>query len=506
MMQLFLGDQSKIKAVLFFLLLVIPISLLTGFITGLGVKQLDMLWIAALGGVALLALSNETLVWGITVIALLVVGQAMYFAGLNQAVWIPFGLGMLFFLRMPMIYANSPYSRISTFPPLVFPALIFIGAVLLSMLINTSEPFQAFRAAKSYIFLWSVFLLIAYFGVKLDTLNKIWRFCILVAFIQLPLVLYQYLFVASKRSNLGGLHGVSWDAIVGGFGGDPMGGGASGTMAWFLVFSSVLCVALYRRNLINKWLLAGVLAVSLICIGLAEVKVVVLLLPLGMAAIFAPYLKKNPFKVILALLVSVLAAFGVLVLYGFMRSNTGSFDLNVIEILNDAFWYSLDPTYINFATGEIGRMASFVHWWQENGFNDPLHTLFGHGPGSSSSSGVFGVGEVARKYSFDINRSTLSIFLWDIGLVGVFSYLLVIFKALFFALQASKAANIEAFQTSVLEAIFGGLLMVLIMLPYGKDVTEVPALGVLLMLFLGYVSQSISQHKIKSKSNHHHAY
>lgn len=499
MMKLLLSDQSQMKAVLFLLLLVIPISLLTGFITALGVKQLDMLWIAALGGVALLALSNATLIWVIAVMALLVVGQAMYFAGLNQAVWIPYGLGMLFFLRMPMVYANSPFSRLRISPPLVFPVLIFIVAVLLSMLINTSQPFQAFRAAKSYIFLWSVFLLIAYFGVKLDTLNKIWRFCILVAFIQLPLVLYQYLFVASKRSNLGGLHGVSWDAIVGGFGGDPMGGGASGTMAWFLVFVSVLCVALYRRSLISKWLLSGVLAISGICIGLAEVKVVVLLLPLGMAAIFAPYLKKSPFKVVLALLASIFAAFGVLVLYSFLRSKTGSFDLDVIEILNDAFWYSLDPTYINFVTGEMGRVASFVHWWQENGFSDPLHTLFGHGPGSSSSSGVFGVGEVARKYSFDINRSTLSIFLWDIGLVGVFSYLFIIFKALSFVLMASRAVNIEPFQAAVLEAIFGGLLMVLMMLPYGKDVTEVPALGVLLMFFLGYVSQSVSHLKIESK-------
>jgi hypothetical protein len=501
-----MSGQPKMRAALLMLFLVIPISLITGYISALGIKQLDMLWIATLGGVALLALRNDTLIWSVTVMALLVVGQAMYFAGLNQAVWIPYGLGMLFFLRMPMIYANSPFSRLSISPPLVFPVLIFIGAVLLSMLINTSQPFQAFRAAKSYIFLWSIFLLIAYFGVKLNTLDKIWRFCILVVFIQLPLVLYQYLFVASKRSNLGGLHGVSWDAIVGGFGGDPMGGGASGTMAWFLVFTSVLSVALYRRNIISKWLLATVLIISAICIGLAEVKVVVLLLPLGMAAIFAPYLKKSPFKVIFALLVSVFVALGVLVLYGFLRSKTGNFDLDIIEILNDAFWYSIDPTNINFVTGEMGRVASFVHWWQENGFNDPVHALFGHGPGASSSSGIFGVGEVARKYSFDINRSTLSVFLWDIGLVGVFSYLLVIFKALFFALQASKAANLEPFQAAVLEAIFGGLLMIFIMLPYGKDVTEVPALAVLLMFFLGYVSQSVSQLKIKPKTKNDYAH
>ncbi|OGS98815.1 MAG: hypothetical protein A3K04_09535 [Gallionellales bacterium RBG_16_56_9] len=505
MMKFSMYSQSQTNAGLLLLLLAIPIALVTGFISALGVKQLDMLWIAALGGVALLALSSRALIWSATILALLVVGQAIYFAGMGQAVWVPFGLGLLMYLRIPMVYANSPFSRIRLSPPLVYPVLIFMAAVLLSMLINTSQLFQAFRAAKSYIFLWSIFFIIAYWGVRLDTLERIWRFCIVVAFIQLPLVLYQYLFVASKRSNLGGLHGVSWDAIVGGFGGNPMGGGASGTMAWFLVFASVLCIALFRRNLISKWLLSGVLATSAICVGMAEVKVVVLLLPFGMGALLIPYLRKNPFMVLLGLVISVVVVFAILVLYGYLHGKTGSFHFDILAILNDAFWYSLDPGYINFVTGEMGRLASIVHWWQENGLDDPLHTLFGHGPGASSFSGVFGAGEVARQYSFGINRSTLSIFLWDIGLTGVFSYLFIIVRGMVLAIKASKVANLAPFQAAVLEAIFGGLLMVLMMLPYGKDVTEVPALVVLLMLFLGYVSQSTSQLRMNSKPNNEHA-
>jgi len=267
-----------------------------------------------------------------------------------------------------------------------------------------------------------------------------------------------------------------------------MGGGASGTMAWFLVFVSVLCVALYRRQQIGKWLLLGVLLASGICVGLAEVKVVVVLLPLGMGALLIPYFRKNPFMVVLGLLASAIVAFGVLMLYGYLRSKTGTVNYDILEVLNDAFWYSLDPTFINYVTGEMGRMASLVHWWQENGFRDPLHTLIGHGPGSSSISGVFGAGEMARKYPFEINRSTLSIFLWDIGLTGVFCYVLLITKGMHMAFVASKRVEITQFQAAALEAIFGGLFMVLIMLPYGKDVSEVPALGVILMLFLGYTS------------------
>lgn len=61
------------------------------------------------------------------------------------------------------------------------------------------------------------------------------------------------------------------------------------------------------------------------------------------------------------------------------------------------------------------------------------------------------------------------------------------------AIKGARATNVEPFRVAALEAIFGALFMILVMLPYGKDVTEVPALGVLLMLFLGYISQSASQ-------------
>lgn len=501
-----ISGQSSLGTVFFIPLLVFPIAILTGIISALGVMQLDILWIAALSGVALLALTNDVLIWSILILVLLVVGQVVYFAGFDQVLWVPFGLGMLLFLKMPMVYANSPFSRLSFSPPLVFPVLIFIGTVLLSMLINTSHLFQAFRAAKSYIFLWSIFFLVAYWGVRLEALGRLLRFCIFVAFFQLPLVLYQYFVVTPKRINLGGLYGESpWDAVVGGFGGDPMGGGASGTMAWFLTFITVLSVAMFRRDLMGRWFLSGVIITSLICVGLAEVKVVVLLLPLGMGVMSIPYFRKNPFTALMMLIVSLIVAFAVLVVYGYLRSKTGSFDLDIMEILNDAFWYSLDPTYIDLVTGEMGRIASIVHWWQENGLDDPLHTLFGHGPGASSLSELFGASELARKYSFAINRSTLSIFLWDIGLVGVFSYLVIIVNGLFMALKALRLANLEPLQAAILQAIVGGLFMIFVMLPYGTDVTEVPAIGVLLMLFLGYVSQSTSRFRMNSKLKHEYA-
>lgn len=462
---------------------------MTALIIAVGVKQVLLVWLGGLLGAGLLFLHSRIFMWCVLIATLVIVGQLMYFANIQQAVWVPFGFGLLLYAKFPSVYADAKKKARFGMPPLVLPILFFLIVVFASILTNTPNVTQVLRACKSYTFLWSVFFILAYSGVKTEDLGKMFKFLIYVVYFQLPLVLYQFLVIAPKRSNLGGRHGVSWDAIVGGFGGDPMGGGASGTMAWFLIFVSVLCIGLYRFKVLSRLALYSVLFISLLCIGLAEVKVVVILFPLALSALYFPYLRKNPLLIPLGLGVGLTLGVAVLFGYSYLHGNaSGGFDLE--ELFYDAFWYSLDPNWINYETGEMGRIASIAHWWGENGSKDLLHTLIGHGPGSSSSSLVFGAGEMARKYPFDINRSTLNIFLWDIGLLGVFAYLNIIINGIVSAYRLSLNAKNTMEMKAIYQAIFGGLLMIIVMLPYGKDVSEEPALGILLMIFLGYVSQS----------------
>lgn len=465
------------------------LSLLTAFVIVTGVKQILLIWIGGLLGLGFLFVQTATFLWCILFFTFVVSGQLMYFANIQQAVWIPFGLGLLLYAKFPSVYFKSLKTSGYTIAPLVIPVLFFLGVIVASVLTNTPNVTQVLRACKSYTFLWSIFFIIAYAGIKTEDLEKMFKFLIYIAYFQLPLVLYQFFVIAPQRSNLGGRFGVSWDAIVGGFGGDPMGGGASGTMAWFLVFVTVLCIAMHRFNALSRGTLFLVVIISLISIALAEVKIVVILLPLALSALYIPYLKKNPLLIPFGLGMGLLIGVGVLFGYSYLHgAGSSGFDLD--QLINDAFWYSLDPNWINYETGEMGRVASIAHWWSENGFKDPLHTLIGHGPGSSSSSAMFGAGEMARKYSFDINRSTLSIFLWDIGLLGLFAFLIIILNGIIRAYRLSVNPKTSTKLKAIYQAIFGGLLMIIIMLPYGKDVSEVPALGVLLMLFLGFLSQA----------------
>lgn len=469
--------------------IIFVLSLLTAFVIIAGVKQILLIWIGGLFGLGFLFVQTTVFLWCILFITFVVTGQLMYFANIQQAVWIPYGLALLLYAKFPSVYFKSLKTSGYTIAPLVIPVLFFLGVIIASVLTNTPNVTQVLRACKSYTFLWSIFFIIAYAGIKTEDLEKIFKSMIYIAYFQLPLVLYQFFVIAPQRSNLGGRFGVSWDAIVGGFGGDPMGGGASGTMAWFLVFVSVLCIAMHRFNALSRSSLFFVLLISLLCIALAEVKVVVILLPLALSALYIPYLKKNPLLIPFGLGMGLLIGVAVLFGYSYLHGNASSgFDLD--QLINDAFWYSLDPKWINYETGEMGRVASIAHWWNENGLTDLLHTLIGHGPGSSSSSLMFGAGEMARKYSFDINRSTLSIFLWDIGLIGTLAFISLILNGLVRAYRLSVNPKIKNNERAIYQAIFGGLVTIIVMVPYGKDVSEVPSLGILLMIFLGTVSHA----------------
>lgn len=468
--------------------LIVPSIFLTGLMIGVGANILVLLWLAGFAGLVLLALSGETLIWLMVGLVLLVVGQVMYFVGFSQIIWVPYCLALVMYLRFPLVYANSPYALEKRLPSpiLLKPVLFFISTVFLSIIINQPPAIQTIVAVKNQIFLFSLFLLVAYCAVNTSVIERIFKILPWVALLQVPLVLYQYFFVASKRSNLGGAFGVSWDAIVGGFGGDPMGGGASGTMAWFQVAVATLCLAWYMRGLISKWVLMSVLAAAFISIAIAEVKVVVVLFPLATVALLLPHLKTRPVLAISGGFASFAAMIGILIIYSHLYGG-GQGTTDIGEVIGDAFWYSIDPTFIN-ATGEMGRFAAVVHWWQNNGFQDFLHTIFGYGPGASRTRSVFGAGELGRRFPFSIDRSTASTLLWDVGLLGLLAFLFLIVYASRKAYVLSKETVLTPFSASVLEALSGILLTVVVMVFYGKDVIEVPALGVLLMIFFGYIS------------------
>lgn len=464
---------------------VIVLSVFVGLIAVTGWGLLVFILIAMIGGVLLLFMSNKNLLLLGGLLVYLVVGQLMYFANINQALWVPYGLGILLFFRLPGAYLQSPLVAKNLAFPLNLSLSIYFIIFLISIALNAIPPLQILVGGKNLVILWSYFLLIALFAIPFTATEKFVRMLLWLALLQLPFVAYQYFFVARQRN-----FGTTWDAIVGTFGGDKLAGGASGTMAYMLLLAVFIAICLNKRRQIHRLLLASVIIMAGISIFMAEVKVAPLLLFIGMAVVYRKTLLRNPLAAGAGAIAIMVLGLGLLVAYDKTHyAELGQESRDLPELLDNTFGYSLDTQFINLETGEMGRNAALVFWWQKGFMVDPLRGVLGYGPGASRSSSHFAVGQIARKYSFGVDRSAATQLLWEVGLAGFLAFAYILLKGAFMALRAANAVSSPT-SAAILEAAAAGLVMAILMLPYSRDVLEVPALGFTLMLLLGLAVQA----------------
>jgi hypothetical protein len=81
-----------------------------------------------------------------------------------------------------------------------------------------------------------------------------------------------------------------------------------------------------------------------------------------------------------------------------------------------------------FGGASLNRSNVVPFWWSRHGLDDPVGTVFGHGLGASHGSrGTEQLGHVDRKYpGYSIGLTAFAGLLWDVGLVGMALYLLML--------------------------------------------------------------------------------
>jgi hypothetical protein len=258
-------------------------------------------------------------------------------------------------------------------------------------------------------------------------------------------------------------------------------------MAFFACLMTVYAFARYRRGQTKLSTLFAVALASAICVVLAEVKVVVVLLPLAAFVLLAPETIRRPVLVLSSALVTLILGFLLLLGYESVHYHRGADSRDPVEVVTRAFGYSLDVNQINLRSGEMGRVAAVAHWWREVAERDSFHAVFGHGPGASRSQSVVGAGEMARRYPFKIDRSTATQLLWDVGLFGFACYFALLCSGAWRAARLARRLRAQPAEAALLDTVSAGLAMMALLTFYGRDPLEVPALAVLTALMLGFV-------------------
>lgn len=472
-----------------FTLLVLLLGALSGVLLASGNNYLTLLVFGAVGAALFLNANVLTSLTALALLCFVIVGQLMYFANIGQAVLIPYGVALALFVLIPGLYFSALNKHPNGLRIPNGPLLVGYGiCIVFSALINLSSPLQVLVGGKSLFAFASVLLIVTLTFNRMRMFKLMPRFLLWLVIFQLPFVLYQFFFVAKNRKSAGA-EGVSWDAVVGAFGGDPMSGGASGVLAYFVVLAVVVVFTFYKLGCFSRKLMTLAVIAGIICVGLAEVKLVVILMPLAFVILSSSLIKKYPVRTFFSLIFGVVLAVSVIYSYAFIHyadKNNGNF--TTADLIDYTFGYSTDPEHINYETKEMGRVAAISFWYSEGFVKDPIRGFFGYGPGASRAKSNFAPGEVASRYPFYIDRSAATQMLWDIGLIGLLVFILINIRAMMWALRMASDHNLgDEYDRAGLQVCAVAIGLVLLMIPYGRDVLEVPSLAFFNMFVLGAV-------------------
>ncbi|MEW6514361.1 MAG: hypothetical protein AB1443_10190 [Pseudomonadota bacterium] len=467
--------------------IIVASTLISG--AAIGVFGFSLPVILLIGGVValwLLALRADILLALAIIFAFVLAGVVRYFAATNVIANVAPMLLILLIIKaifesrsiqVASVEANHRTSSL----PVLYTFALFLAIVILSAFSHSVTSLALLFALKTYLPIAGLLVIAVVSRSFQQSVSRLWNLLLAIAVVQLPFIVYQHFFVAGTRNA--SVRGPSWDSIVGTMGGNPDGGGSSGALAIFLSLCLIYVINLVRLRLLRFSLGAIFGLVIFAGIALAEVKIVFVLLPIGIAAVFWSELKREPAKAFLILALGGIGTLGVLLIYQFVfwehsRLLGSDIKYNLLRSLD----YMLDPNYFRATTGEIGRFAGLMLWWSD-AWNNPLTAVLGNGPGASRLNNLY-IGDIARHYfPFTVDSTALVALLWDFGIVGAMAYFGVLVTGLRIGVRRLKNLTSAKDVASVHTAAVGIFFLALSCI-YNKDILYLPQMSLLMAFCL----------------------
>jgi len=443
--------------------------------------QSSVLVLTHLGTFGLLRLPLQKVISYFFVITFIAIGSLLYITGKDIVIWIPYLMGCILYLRLLGNINNNKSPK--HFPVFcMFTIAIYFAYVIVNTAFNFISVPQLLVGMKAYFMLWPILFLVAFSTLTIRDIEKIWHLFLFIIKVQFAICILQTVVVVPIR---GGDN--AWDAIVGTFGGNPFHGGNSGGMAIFLVFGFSFVLALKRFHLLSRKNFMLLSACCLVPILLAEVKVVTILLPVAIFTVYGRSIVINPLKGALIIISSVILAASVLFSYQAMHYSE-SHDRTFSETVEYAFSeVTNDDAFYNVETGELGRVTA-IRLWNSYTSNESIEKkLFGYGIANSRSKSSAYTSTLTNQFIFNIDRSSLVVMLWEIGLIGVILFVVMCLVITITGFSLSNKTSIPVQHRAYLISSSAGLMIILATFAYSKSFIDTPMTQVLFMWCAGYI-------------------
>ena len=438
-----------------------------------------------IGGLALIALPGWILLRFYVILSIILAGLVEYYGRVTGAMWLPslVGLSLLLWV-LPRQSSGIPLVQP---PPYIW---LFYGMLLFWIgisLIQLTNPIIFLLAAVNFLMVFFSFPGVVRILREDPRRYILWleKAIASLPFVQLPFILHQRLFLGGAGS---------WDHVVGTFGGYIGRTGRNADMMMFMVAATGFALHLYQSGIISsrRWWLT--FCTVFLIIGLGENKAFFLFLPILLLVQQWPRIRREPHKAIL---------FGM-VLFGFLTAlwtaystfnygarYAGQADMSAMEMIDKSLGVILDPQNVDYEDGELGRMAA-LNIWSSHVSQDNLAAWVGYGLGASRLS-AFGPGVIALAYlPLKLTSTAMAQLLWDVGILGVLLYAVMLFSSVRYALNRSKHAS-SIYLASRYRTIGAALTMFLITLPYKNSMSESTTVKVLIVFLLAMLWVTRSQ-------------
>lgn len=464
------------------------------FIFGVALPFIGPKWtlvlVALFGSIAVAAVPPVVLVVATLLVAGIVLGPVRYFAGTNL-IWGVYGLcvaiGVQALLRGPkwLSHHERPSRGTSVLSFLSVFALYFTGLVVATTL-SPPNMYAGLVELRNQLFPVGLLLLFALWRFQERDLRRVYLALAVIAAAQGPLAVYQYFWISKQRTDA-----VAWDAVVGTFPGSPDAGGDSGAMAIYAVIAMFAAVAMYREKLLPMLWTAAIVCSCAVAVVLAEVKVLVALMPIAIVVGLATFRGIRVRDVLIGFAVLVVGVVGWWIVYRHLHLNESDVaGINYSTLLDRLFGYSLRAN-VYTSHGEVGRLTAIEIWWRHIQRGDLLETVAGYGLGASNTSEVYLLGRIGREYfPWHIDASAAVKILWESGVLGLTLYVAGLMWCGMRGISLSRKAQWSPLRRVSISSATVTVWLVLFSLPYNKA-----AVGgslfvyLLLMASLGWIAQ-----------------
>ncbi|WMY76112.1 capsular biosynthesis protein [Buttiauxella selenatireducens] len=428
-------------------------------------------------------------------LTLMICGLVQYFTGVLAVLWIPFFLTLLMFMLLVM---QTRYEKLQLDKQeIVVLTLYLIFLVLAGVSTLLQEGItDAIVGFKNEIALSLVMVCLLLGFCRESQVYRVIRSLYWVFYAQFPVVLYQLLFVVPQRVEVRGEED-KWDSVVGTFGGDPLGGGNTAAMGMFCLLIMLLKVSEFKHGLTSfkSMALHVILGFGLCIVG--EVKFVILLSPILLALLWVmPSFVKGVNKVNIKALLFIFAGMALLIALaivilasGYSTAFGSDPTQSSLAVFIDSLGYIFDPNYI-LPSGEVGRFTTLIFWLKNNDLWGLSGTLFGYGLNATNSGSIVSPGFLNLTYNLILDSTSLSMLLWEVGVVGTLLFIGLILYILKIvqpkALLAREQLDTQDLQLLSFAPAFSVFaISCLLSLPYSQILTITPMLQFLFYLSLG---------------------